>query len=41
MKVEYDERNDIVYVILKEGKVVDSEEIEEGIIVDYLSLIHI
>ncbi len=35
MEVSYDESADVLLIRLGRGKVVESEEIEEGVIVDY------
>ena len=35
MEFSYDKRTDAIYIKLKEDEIVESEEIEEGIIVDY------
>ena len=35
VKVWHDDEQDIVYISLKEGVAVDSEEIEEGIRIEY------
>ena len=35
MKMWYDEEMDILYISLREGRAVDSEEIEENIRVEY------
>jgi uncharacterized protein YuzE len=35
MIFEYDKEGDILYIKLKDDKIEESEEIEEGIIVDY------
>jgi uncharacterized protein YuzE len=35
MKVIYDPQTDTLSLILKEGAVVESDEVEEGIILDY------
>ncbi len=35
MKVEYDRESDVVYSFIRDGEVADSNEIEDGIIVDY------
>ncbi|NPA86987.1 MAG: DUF2283 domain-containing protein [Candidatus Diapherotrites archaeon] len=35
MEFEYDPRADVLYIRLGRGKVNESEEIEEGVIVDY------
>ena len=33
--IKYDPGADALYVKLKEGKVADSEEVDEGVVVDY------
>ena len=35
MKVRYDRETDAIYIKLGEGKYLESEEIEEGVVVDY------
>ncbi len=35
MKINYDKEADALYIKLKEGKVFESEEIEDNIIIDY------
>ncbi len=35
MYITYDKENDVLYIKYKEGKIMESEEISEGIIVDY------
>ena len=35
MKVRYDPEADILYVLIKEGKVNDTEEIDEDLFVEY------
>ncbi len=35
MKIKYDEETDAIFFILSEKKIVESEEITKGVIVDY------
>ena len=35
MKIKYDEETDSIFFILSEKKIVESEEITKGVIVDY------
>ncbi len=35
MKVRYDPETDILYILIKEGKVRDTEEIDEDLFVEY------
>lgn len=35
MKIKFDEEADVVYIRFKEGKIAESDEIKEGLIVDY------
>ena len=35
MKVRYDRETDAIYIKLGEGKYLESEEIEKGVVVDY------
>ncbi len=35
MKIHYDKETDAIYLILSDDKVVESEEREEGVVVDY------
>ena len=35
MKVRYDVEADVVYIRFREGKVAESDEIREGLIIDY------
>ncbi len=35
MKIYYDKETDAIYLILSDDKVVESEEREEGVVVDY------
>jgi len=35
MKIRYDEEADAIYIKLREGEYYESDEISEGIIVDY------
>ncbi len=35
MKVRYDEKSDAVYIKFKEGKYFESDEVKEGVILDY------
>jgi len=35
MKIKYDNETDAIYVILSDDKIIDSEETEKDVIVDY------
>lgn len=35
MKLNYDEKVDALYIRLDESKIIDSEEVKEGIVLDY------
>ncbi len=35
MKVSYDEEADAIYIKLRDGEYVESDEVQEGIILDY------
>ncbi|HDH31755.1 MAG TPA: DUF2283 domain-containing protein [Candidatus Wolfebacteria bacterium] len=35
MKIHYDEKADAVYVRLDDSKIIDSQEVEKGIILDF------
>ncbi len=35
MKVHYDEKSDAIYIRLDDSKIIDSQEVEPGIILDY------
>lgn len=35
MKVRYDPEADVVYIWFREGEIAESDEIKEGIIIDY------
>ena len=35
MKVHYDKEADALYIHLQEGEYLESEEVEEGVVVDY------
>ncbi|MEK6842719.1 MAG: DUF2283 domain-containing protein [Nanoarchaeota archaeon] len=35
MKIKYDEESDVLYVRFKEGKIIESDEIKNGLIIDY------
>ena len=35
MRIRYDEEADVVYLRFREGKIAESDEIKDGIIVDY------
>ncbi len=35
MKVRYDPETDILYILIKEGKIKDTEEIDENLFVEY------
>lgn len=35
MKIKYDQEADIIYLRFGEGKIVESDEIKDGLIVDY------
>ena len=35
MKIKYDKEADVIYIMLSENKVVESEENKSGIIIDY------
>ena len=35
MRIRYDEEADVVYLRFREGKITESDEIKEGVIVDY------
>ena len=35
MKIKYDEEANVIYVRFKEGKIAESDEIKEGLIIDY------
>jgi len=35
MKVRYDAETDVVYIRFREGEIAESDEIKEGVIIDY------
>ena len=35
MKIEFDKEANVVYVRFKDGKIAESDEIKEGLIIDY------
>ena len=35
MKIRYDEEADVIYLRFRDGKIAESDEIKEGVIVDY------
>lgn len=35
MKIKYDEEADAIYLRFKEGEIAESDEIKEGLIIDY------
>ncbi|MEK6872702.1 MAG: DUF2283 domain-containing protein [Nanoarchaeota archaeon] len=35
MKIKYDQEADVIYLRFGEGKIVESDEIKDGLIVDY------
>lgn len=35
MRIKYDKEADVVYLRFREGKIAESDEIKEGVIVDY------
>ena len=35
MKIKFDEESDVLYVRFKEGKIAESDEIRNGLIIDY------
>lgn len=35
MKIKYDEEADVIYLRFGEGKIIESDEIKDGIIIDY------
>ncbi|MHB2149520.1 DUF2283 domain-containing protein [Calditrichota bacterium LG25] len=35
MKIHYDEKTDAIYIRLDESKIVDSQEVEPGIVLDF------
>ena len=35
MRIKYDKEADVVYLRFREGKIAESDEIREGVIVDY------
>jgi uncharacterized protein YuzE len=35
MKIQYDKETDSIYIVLKDDKVVESEEKKDGVVIDY------
>jgi len=35
MKIKYDQEADVIYLRFREGKIVESDEIKDGLIIDY------
>jgi len=35
MKIKFDKEANVIYVCFKEGKIAESDEIKEGLIIDY------
>jgi uncharacterized protein YuzE len=35
MKIKFDKEANVIYIRFKEGKIVESDEIKEGLIIDY------
>ena len=35
MKIKFDEESDVIYLRFKEGRIAESDEIKDGLIIDY------